>query len=363
MSIIKGLREFAAAVAVMPRLLLGLMLMIAQQPVASAQTHLKAAFHPDSKLLQQVLQPKVTPRLTGVAVLAQSDRLLWSYGYHPAAALTAQHQLPVASISKQITAVLVLQAIAQQRLQLDQPVATVLPSHASQLGDMTVRQLLNHTSGLGAQPAVQPGRRFSYNNQNYQWLAKLLEAIYAEPFAVQTERLFQRCQMSGSFTPDSHRPVSTAPRLVQGQWLQHGQWQAVDANQFPLENVAAGGMVSHAADLIRWQQCLYQGSVLPQAQLTQLVTPGPERTGHRWGLLHYGLGIQISQQDGLLEYSHGGYLPGYMLTLLYYPQFDVSLVIWQPQSGDGSAVNADLAQQDALRSELRRQLFVRQSQN
>jgi CubicO group peptidase (beta-lactamase class C family) len=338
------------------------MLVLTQQSVAAVQTS-QATFTPDLRLLQQVLQPKAAVRMTGVAVLAQSDRLLWSYGYHPAAALTAQHQLPVASISKQITAVLVLQAIAQQRLQLDQPVATVLPSHASQLGDITVRQLLNHTSGLGAQPAVQPGRRFSYNNQNYQWLAKLLEAIYAEPFAVQTERLFQRCQMSGSFAPDSHRPVSTAPRLVQGQWLQHGQWQTVDANQFPLENVAAGGMVSHAADLIRWQQCLYQGSVLPQAQLTQLVTPGPERTGHRWGLLYYGLGIQISQQDGLLEYSHGGYLPGYMLTLLYYPQFDVSLVIWQPQSGDGRAVNADLAQQDALRSELRRQLFVRQSQN
>lgn len=361
MSIINLLSRSAVATAARSLLLL-LMLVLTPPPVAAVQTS-QATFTPDLRLLQQVLQPKAAVRMTGVAVLAQSDRLLWSYGYHPAAALTAQHQLPVASISKQITAVLVLQAIAQQRLQLDQPVATVLPSHASQLGDITVRQLLNHTSGLGAQPAAQPGRRFSYNNQNYQWLAKLLEAIYAEPFAAQTERLFQRCQMSGSFAPDSHRPVSTAPRLVQGQWLQHGQWQAVDANQFPLENVPAGGMVSHAADLIRWQQCLYQGSVLPQAQLTQLVTPGPERTGHRWGLLHYGLGIQISQQDGLLEYSHGGYLPGYMLTLLYYPQFDVSLVIWQPQSGDGRAVNADLAQQDALRSELRRQLIAQQSQN
>jgi hypothetical protein len=107
---------------------------------------------------------------------------------------------------------------------------------------------------------------------------------------------------------------------------------------------------------------LYQGALLPAAQLRELTTAGPQRQGHRWGVLHYGLGIQVSQQDGLQEYSHGGYLPGYMLTLLYYPQFDLSLVIWQPQSGDGSAVNADLAQQDALRAELRRQLAAQPRQ-
>ncbi len=312
----------------------------------------------DTQLLQQVLQPKAAPRMTGVALLAQGERLLWNYGYAADSALSAQHQLPIASISKQITAVLVLQAVAQGRLQLEQKVATTLPSQASQLGDMTVRQLLNHTSGLGAPVGSQRGAIFHYANQNYQWLARLLEAVYAEPFAAQTQRLFNRCQMSGSFAPTRDRPASGAPRFVIGQWLSKGQWQRVDVDQFPLDNVPAGGMVSHAADLIRWQQCLYQGALLPAAQLRELVTPGPQRQGHRWGVLHYGLGIQVSQQDGLQEYSHGGYLPGYMLTLLYYPQFDLSLVIWQPQSGDGSTVNADLAQQDALRAELRRQLII-----
>lgn len=356
---------FRFAVVVKQKMALGLawllFLCMGMLPTANAE-QMATPLALDTQLLQQVLTPKAAPRMTGVAVLAQGERLLWNYGYAADSALTAQHQLPIASISKQITAVLVLQAVAQGRLQLAQKVAVSLPNHASKLGDITVRQLLNHTSGLGAPAGSRPGVLFSYANQNYQWLATLLEAIYAEPFAAQTQRLFNRCQMSGSFAPTRDRPVSSAPRLVLGQWLQQRQWQRVDADQFPLDNVPAGGMVSHAADLIRWQQCLYQGAILPAAQLRELITPGPQRHGHRWGVLHYGLGIQVSQQDGLQEYSHGGYLPGYMLTLLYYPQFDLSLVIWQPQSGDGSAVNADLAQQDALRAELRRQLAIQSRQ-
>lgn len=315
-----------------------------------------APFVPDRQALQQVLQPKAQQPATAVALLAQGNQLLWSYGYHPEQALTGQHQLVIASISKQITAALVLQASAQGRLSLDAPVARVLTADAVRLGTITTRQLLNHTSGIGTAGA-KPGQNFQYSNQGYQVLAQLLESIYAEPYAAQAALLFQRCQMSASFAPSKTQPVSSAVQLVAGQALLNGKWQAVNPDSFDLQNVPAGGIVSSAADLVRWQQCLYKTDLLAKFQRMQLVASGPKRPDHRWGEVFYGLGIQVLKQDQLLEWSHGGYLPGYMLTLLYYPQFDLSLVVWQPQSGDGSNPAQDLVLQDKLRAVLRAQLI------
>ena len=315
-----------------------------------------AEFVPDVAALRHVVQPKGQPAMTGVALLARGDQLLWSYGYHPKQALTGQHQLVVASVSKQITAALVLQAAAQGRLSPDAPVATILTKEASRLGVITTRQLLNHTSGLGGKTGAVPGQKFVYGNQGYQLLATLLENIYAEPYAAQAARLFQRCQMSASFAPTANQPASSAARLMPGQALVDGQWQAMNPDSYELSNVPAGGIVSSAADLIRWQQCLYKSDLLPESQRLQLVAPGPKRDNHRWGEVFYGLGVQIVKQDGLLEWSHGGYLWGYMLTMLYYPQFDLSLVVWQPNSGDGKNPTQDLALQDQLRTALRAQL-------
>ncbi|MCT6698337.1 serine hydrolase [Rheinheimera sp. 4Y26] len=315
-----------------------------------------APFVPDLKALQQVLQAKAQQPATAVALLAQGNQLLWSYGYHPQQTLTGQHQLVIASISKQMTAALVLQAVAQERLSLDAPVAHVLTKDAARLGTITTRQLLNHTSGVGTAGA-KPGQNFHYSNEGYQLLAQVLESIYAEPYAAQAARLFQRCQMSASFAPTTAIPVSSAVKLVTGQALVNGQWRAVNPDAFALQNVPAGGIVSSAADLIRWQQCLYKTDLLPEFQRMQLVASGSKRNNHRWGEVFYGLGIQILKQDQLLEWSHGGYLPGYMLTLLYYPQFDLSLVVWQPQSGDGKNPAQDLALQDKLRAVLRAQLI------
>ncbi|WP_306523270.1 serine hydrolase [Rheinheimera sp.] len=336
------------------KLMLALTMLLSSTSLAAAA----AEFIPDVAALRQVVQPKGQAAMTGVALLAKGDQLLWSYGYHPEQALTGQHQLVVASVSKQITAALVLQAAAQGRLSLDAPVAGILTKEASRLGAITTRQLLNHTSGLGGAAGAVPGQQFVYGNQGYQLLAMLLENIYAEPYAAQAARLFQRCQMSASFAPTAIQPVSSAARLMQGLSLVDGQWQAVNLDSYELSNVPAGGIVSNAADLIRWQQCLYKSDLLAKYQRMQLVARGPKRDNHRWGEVFYGLGVQIVKQDGLLEWSHGGYLPGYMLTLLYYPKFDLTLVVWQPQSGDGKNPAQDLALQDQLRAVLRAQLVA-----
>lgn len=323
--------------------------------------------HKPSSSAAKPATPASTAPFVGVAILMQGDRMLWRYGYHPDMALSGQQQFLTGSIAKQMTATLVLQAQQQGLLQLEQPVARYMPqSQRARYGNMTILQLLQHTSGI-EKPGAVPGASFAYSNQGYQLLGEMLGYIYAEPFSQQLNRLLKRCQMADSFAPDADHPVTAASQLVPALSWQQGQWQPVLPDALPLSLVPAGLVVSSAQDLLRWQQCLHQTALLPSALHQRMVTPGPQRP-HRWGSaaapLFYGLGLQIQQQGELQEWSHGGFLPGYAVTLLYYPRpalgtgerQDLQLVIWQPYTGD----TADLAQtlwvHDALRQALRAQL-------
>lgn len=321
---------------------------------------------PSSSAAKTATPAKIAP-FVGVAILMQGDRMLWRYGYHPDMALSGQQQFLSGSIAKQMTATLVLQAQQQGLLQLEQPVARYLPQpQRARYGNITILQLLQHTSGI-EKPGAVPGASFAYSNQGYQLLGEMLGYIYAEPFSQQLNRLLKRCQMADSFAPDADHPVTAASQLVPALNWQQGQWQPVLPDALPLSLVPAGLVVTSAQDLLRWQQCLHQTELLPSALHQRMVTPGPQRP-HRWGSvdapIFYGMGVQIQQHGGLQEWSHGGFLPGYAVTLLYYPRpalgngerQDLQLVIWQPYTGDPADLGQTLWVHDALRQALRAQL-------
>jgi CubicO group peptidase (beta-lactamase class C family) len=323
--------------------------------------------HKPSSSAAKTATPAKTAPFVGVAILMQGDRMLWRYGYHPDMALSGQQQFLSGSIAKQMTATLVLQAQQQGLLQLEQPVARYLPQpQRARYGNITILQLLQHTSGI-EKPGSVPGATFAYSNQGYQLLGEMLGYIYAEPFSQQLNRLLKRCQMADSFAPDADHPVTAASQLVPALNWQQGQWQPVLPDALPLSLVPAGLVVTSAQDLLRWQQCLHQTELLPSALHQRMVTPGPQRP-HRWGSvdapIFYGMGVQIQQHGGLQEWSHGGFLPGYAVTLLYYPRpalgngerQDLQLVIWQPYTGDPADLGQTLWVHDALRQALRAQL-------
>lgn len=315
----------------------------------------------DVAALHAVMQPagpRAQQPFTGIILVAQQGNLFWNFN-PKAAPITAQRQFVIGSQSKQITAALILQAVDQQRFTLSDALSKFIPEQRERYGDaITIKHLLEHSSGLGqggTTPAGAPGSTFAYSNAGYDLLGQVLERVYGESFAAQAARLFRQCEMTQSFAPSAEQLTSQAPLLVAGQTEQAGKLVAAPLD-VSFSNNPSGRLISSAGDLIRWQQCLHQRSLLKPASYQQMTSPQMLRP-HRWGALGYGFGLQINTSDGLTEYSHSGFVDGYVSTTLYYPQSATGLVLLEPLSLDPTDIHRAFYYHDQVRAALRAQLI------
>ncbi|HYP44203.1 MAG TPA: serine hydrolase domain-containing protein [Propionibacteriaceae bacterium] len=221
-----------------------------------------------------------TSAIPGAAVaVTRRDQVLMVRGYgrdSTGEAVTGDSLFRIASLSKSFTALAVMQLVETGRLELDDPVHDHLPEF--QLTDprsdqITVRQLLDHTSGLSdavvpelsrpqprtsteatsslrsARLASTPGTSYSYHNPNYQVAARLVEVVSGEPFDRYLRRhILQPAGMAASSsTATDDEPV---PGLTEGHVIAYGH--AVPAPGMGGFTVGEGGIVSSAADMARW---------------------------------------------------------------------------------------------------------------
>lgn len=288
---------------------------------------------PLQNTVQQLLADTRARHFSGQILIATGHTPLYSHSTLPAPA----PQFVIGSLSKQITAAIILQQVEAGRLQLNQPIQTYLPSlTANWAKQITLTHLLNHTSGLtrpDTAPIHPPGSAFRYSNWGYDLLAQAAERVSGHPYSILTQALFERCQLTQSFAPSANRPASQAAQLVPGYFERElGKPERV-VSDFSLSSVPSGGIIATASDLVNWNQCLHQSTSV--ANSVSLLTTATATRQHRWGKLGYGAGLQITNTPAGPEYSHSGYVPGYISTMTYYPAHNVSLVIleniaWYP---------------------------------
>lgn len=233
-------------------------------------------------------------------------------------AVTARTPMRVASLTKAFTAAAVMRLVRSGRIELDRPVAVQLPEFriADRRGArVTVRQLLNQTSGLtdtsvaidvagdgigslrtevarlrGARLASAPGTRWAYCNVNYDVAARLVEVASGRPYgAYLRDRVFAPLGMSGS---------SIGGRVPDGYNQVFGRW--VPRAEIPglLDRGGAGGVVTDARDMGRWliAQSGRAPRVLSPSALRVMHTPGAGTGEHR-----YAMGWQA--ENGALVHS------------------------------------------------------------
>ena len=222
----------------------------------------------------------------------------------------------IASLTKTYVAAVTLQLAAEGRLGLDAPVARYLPGLLRDGAQITVRELLNHTSGLAqsarlpevqraardtgvilaseqvrladAQPrSFAPGAGWDYTNTGYLVAGLLIERLTGHRLGqVLADRLFRPLHLTATtFEPQPGIPAGIA----------HGYWPgpgtgAVDVTESVGGGVwAAGAIVSTASDVARFYAALLSGRVLPAGLLAQMrSTVTPTRSGYGDG---YGLGL------------------------------------------------------------------------
>ncbi len=302
-----------------------------------------------------------------IAVARGGKRFAKGYGEADVArhlVATGDTVYPICSISKQFAAAAILALTASGRIDLDAPLARYfspdpLPEHR-----VTVRQLLNHTSGAGSynegpdweamqsralrhdeilariagQPHAPPGVRWSYSNSGFYLAGLLVERV--------TGKSYWEFLASTFFEPlgmRSARPCATTPPGERARGYRPAGAGVEEAEAENWENPGAGGgLCMSAVDLLTWQAALDSGRALPPVAVRELRTP--TRLDRRLAF-DYGLGTRLGELAGHAVSGHTGNGMGFSTVLLHFPHDDLTIVVLRnlARGPDARIVGARLA--------------------
>lgn len=286
-------------------------------------------------------------------------------------AMDPAYNTRIASITKMFVATVVLQLVEEERLALDLPIATWLPNIAPTAATITVRQLLNHTTGLydyldgpflrGVQrapnrvwapqellayavahkPYFAPGapKRWAYSNTNYVVLGLLVEQVTQRTLA---REIRQRILNPVGLTQTYFAPDEAVPGT-----LVHGYAGSKDLTHLNMSYAwASGNMASTVDDLGLFVRALFGGQLLRPTTLDSMYQWIDTRGA--WGLPHlkYGLGVMRNQlavgrdpqgqprpAEASTVLGHIGNLGGYRSAVWYLPASGITIAVGINQGG------------------------------
>lgn len=279
-------------------------------------------------------------RIPGLALaITRGGQVLYVRGYGQAQGgvpVTGQTQFRIASLSKSFTALAVLQLVEAGKIELDAPVAQYLPGFtlatASAAARISVRQLLNHTSGLAdagfvnglggqqqtladrvfslrfARAVDGPGSAFHYFDPNYHLLARLVEVVSGQAFdAYLQQHVFAPLAMQGTVSAlTSAIPEQLTPLLAQGHVMAYGM--ALSLPELSGFLGGSGGVVSTASDMAHYliaqsQHGMHAGrSVLSANGISLMQTPPSGAASS------YAMGWTTASVHGTATVEHNGVL-------------------------------------------------------
>ena len=279
---------------------------------------------------------------------------------------TAQTIFESGSVAKQFTAASLVLLQQEGKLSLDDPVRKYIPELPDYGAPLTIRHLLNHTSGLRDWGTVMsltgagrgdrvinqdlaldvithqrgldftPGSEYSYSNSGYNLAAIIVERVSKQKFpAFVEERLFKPLGMKNSSWRDDYQRI--VPGRAQAYARQgNGPWRL----NMPFMNVYGnGGMLTTVGDWMKWNAMLDSQS-LGAPLVDALQTRGVLNDGRK---IAYALGLVVDTYKGLKDVSHGGATAGYQTFLARYPDNKVSVgVMCNGTSPGAGEIAADI---------------------
>lgn len=236
----------------------------------------------------------------------------------------------IASISKQFTAILILLQMEEGKLNLDDKASKYFKDfQKKEYENITIQQLLNHSSGLnnfGERLMFKSGSGFNYSNDGYNALGKIVKNVSGRSFDENMLELFRKAGMKNSSTGTSFDGENFAKTYVGNSKSQ----KAVDNMPKRLRNkeigIPAGGVLSTIDDLHIWNNALYSGKIIKTETLKKFMAKSTERQHPVLGTMGYGLGIMMNDNKPV-SYFHSGYVKGAPSLNIYYPKTKTSVII------------------------------------
>jgi D-alanyl-D-alanine carboxypeptidase len=240
--------------------------------------------------------------------------------------LTINDQFVIGSISKQITAVLVLREYEKGKIALENKINRYLLDIKQPWSNaVTIHQLLTHTHGIVALDApleFKQGSQFHYSQLGYEILAQILEKVTGKTFEKLATELFNGYELKNTFHPKNKR----YKHLVKG--YEENEKGVLEFTPNSLSNyAAAGSFISNVADLKKWNQLLYSGKLVKKETLKLMETKYATRIHPVFDTIDYGYGLLFKDGEQNLQIGALGYAPGFVSTCYFYPHTNMNLII------------------------------------
>ena len=236
----------------------------------------------------------------------------------------------IASVSKQFTAVLILLQEDLGKLNTEDQVSKYLSDFQNnQLKSITIKELLNHTSGIsdfGSGLLSKPGKEFHYSNKGFRLLGEIIEKVSGKSYDENVRELFEKAGMKSSSTASSFNGKNLASAFTGNGKDFHEVENMPKRLAHESISVPAGGILSTVNDLHRWNASLYQGEILKPASLKKFSEKSADRNHQILGKMDYGFGIMMNVGTPT-AYFHTGYVKGAPSLLIYYPESQTSVII------------------------------------
>jgi CubicO group peptidase (beta-lactamase class C family) len=263
-------------------------------------------------------------------------------------ALSPTSVFRIGSTSKQFTAAAVVLLEQEGKLSLEDEIQRHLPEIQSYERPVTIRHLLNHTSGVRdyltlmavagkrdedwytdddvlAMVARQrelnflPGDEYLYSNSGYFLLSQIVKRVSGESLREYAEqRIFEPLGMTHTHFHDDHTEV-VPDRAMGYAPVDHGVF---NISMTTLDMVGDGGVFTSVEDLVNWDRNFYEPKVGGTPFLDAMHTRAILTSGDTLG---YALGLGIGEYRGLETVSHGGAFVGFRADIIRFPteQFTV----------------------------------------
>ena len=326
---------------------------------AQRSTITREAYRPRADSLVYTYLAESRAPSASFAVIRGKDTL--AFGAHGLAnvdawkAPTATTIYEIGSITKQFTSAAIMKLVEQGRVKLDDDLSKFVPQFPLQGKKVTIRQLLNHTSGIHSYTSspgwaktwndaltpdaiVQfvaadsfdfaPGTAYRYNNTGYVLLGMVIEKASGQKYANYLDAQF--------FKPLGLRQTSYCPSKTSDPTFALGYSKGpsgtVRAQFLDLSHpFSAGALCSTVGDFAKWQRALDAGKVVSPASYALMSTADSLNSGRR---INYGFGLVPGMYNGRKTVSHTGGIPGFATAATYVPDDSLSIIVFTNYDGE-----------------------------
>ncbi len=292
----------------------------------------------------------------------REGKIIYSRGYGLA---NLEYDIPIdensvfriGSTSKQFTAACIVLLAEQGKLKLTDSLHSFFPAFPDYAKDITVRQLLHHTSGirdyltlsflkgLGNEDYYEdkdvmqwlinqkelnfkPGEQDMYSNSGYWLLSQIVKQVSGMDMAEYAEKnIFKPLNMHQTHFHNNHKSI--VKKRASGYSPKNGEANEFEINMTKLNMIGDGGIFTTINDIKKWDDAYYDSQILSKQFWQEMTSEGELNNGKKIG---YASGLVIEKYKGLDAISHGGAFVGYRAELLRFPEQKFTVAVFANRS-------------------------------